>query len=232
MHNTHSHSESFGTNEPHPELYATDTIEKIIDSHLPQFCSRPIIFSGFASVASKFGSRCDVTYVDSSGDTASENYQNIRKVVKGDVLDYIYFNASSCLVISCKTSANWHHAFQLDKLTTAIERNRYQLVVLDFFDTESIRVKNRFKAKEFDTQIEWDLDKVTDKNPSCGHSIADVKGHHPESETDGKPVAKLSMYDKKALVNYLKRRLPKHEICIHSSVIPQDLNFTITIKQK
>ena len=186
-------------------------------------------------MASKFGTYCDVTYVDNSNETTlsiEEKPQNIRKIVKGDVLDYIYFNASPCLIISCKTSANWHHSFQLDKLIKAIERNRYKLVLIDFFDADSIRVSNRFTAKELGTSVEWNLDKVTDKNPAYGHSVAEVKGIPTSVNGSDEFITKFGVYNKKALLGCLKLRLPNYEIAIHTSQIPEDPSFTVAIKEK
>ncbi|WED22878.1 hypothetical protein L3Q72_05650 [Vibrio sp. JC009] len=118
----------------------SSVVTKSIEKHLSQSAGNPIIFCGDASIASKVSDSHDVTYVDSSMEALKEvqsQYSGIRKTAKADVLDYIYFNASSSLVIFSEVSAGWHHSFQMEKLITAIERNRYKLVVLEFLDEEA-----------------------------------------------------------------------------------------------
>ncbi|PWI32662.1 hypothetical protein DI392_14730 [Vibrio albus] len=217
---------------PHPASgpeaisHTKNTIEKSITTHFSQPFSRPIIFSGFSSLAEKLSEQYDITYVDKDQKSSLKT----QKVVQGDVLEFIYFNASPCLVISSTTSANWHYAFQLDKLTKAVERNKYKLVLIEFYDADAIKVSRSIKADLTPDCTEWQLDGVTEKNAAYGHSVADIKGCSVNENNEIK--TKLGVYNKQNLLAYFKRQLPMYDVEVHSTLIPFDPSFTIAIKEK
>ncbi len=207
-------------------IYSKNTIEKSIISHFTSPCSRPIIFSGFAPLAEKLSKQYAITYIDSQ----KKPSLNTRKVVKGDVLEFIYFNASPCLVISSTTSADWHHSFQLDKLTKAIERNRYQLVLLEFYDDDAIKVNRSLRSDLNQECVEWSLKGITTKNTDYGHSVADIRGHSGKENRE--ITAKLGIFNKQRLLSYFRKQLPGYEIECHSTLIPSDPSFTLSFKLK
>ncbi|MDG3087883.1 hypothetical protein P7F88_18115 [Vibrio hannami] len=121
-------------------LFVKSNIEQRINEHLVNVASQQVIFCGNASVASQLSSRFNITLVYSGNKARhqiAETYPAISKVYKSDVLDFIFFNAAPNLVISSDTTVNWSHSFQYEKLVKAIERNRYDVTIVEFIDEES-----------------------------------------------------------------------------------------------
>jgi hypothetical protein len=160
---------------------------------------------------------------------------NTQKTVQGDVLEFIYFNASPCLVISATTSADWHYSFQLDKLITAIKRNQYQLALVEFYDAEAIKVSRSLTAALAPGCTEWQLGDITEKSPAHGQSVAEIHSVAKSPESSAKDCGgktRLGIYHKQQLLAYFKRQLPMFEVELHSTLVPSDPSFTIAVKAR
>lgn len=208
-------SKAYSTDSVPLASFKTDNIEALINEHLSGFQSKQVIVSGNFSVASQVSQHHDVIYVDNAKKNSQieqSSQTGIRRVVKSDVLDFIFFNAAPCLVISSATTSEWLHRFQLDRLTKAVERNRYSRVFLDFVDAAKVPLDNTIAKK-------------TDSLSGC--HIVSVKDN-----SASKPLEKYSAFDKKALVDYLTKALPKYQVLVFEGSEAEQSIFTLSLSKK
>ncbi|WP_375753689.1 hypothetical protein [Vibrio sp. HN007] len=140
MSETNYYKEETGGRSASNNLFSRNSIELNVNEHLTANSGQQIIFCGNPSVASQLSSSHNITLVyggEKPRYQIADTYPAINKVFKSDVLDFIFFNAAPYLVIASDTTMLWNHAFQLDKLVKAIERNRYEVAILEFIDEES-----------------------------------------------------------------------------------------------